>query len=638
MWIELAHYILLFAMTAVGLQALILSPTLWSKGSALAIKLGFRAAAFSTTLLSTSFLIFLYCYYAKDFSLAVVFETFDSKTSAVYAFSAFCSSREGVFFLLIMLLSFFSLYGFKTHDLLTYQERGRYLFGTSAVIFFMLLLMVVTANPFVRINSPTLEGLGLAPSWNKPYKTVRVLCAFSAYAVLTTTYIKMISMSSKGWHFAYPAFINSIFALMLLLLSVSLEVSTRFIIAENSEIWLWTPTTVLQLSVLCITVGQILILYLCQTTRSFGNWAIFFSLCGLTLLSADFFAAEYGLFVLKPNEAYFPNPVIALCGTLGLLSFFLFFYSSVAGSLSENGFSFFSRESFVSLAATACLTFALCSGVLAFAPTLFLFQPDLPFRMLPNLIKSMMFWHFIAFSILLSLAFRRLPVIKGWVKPQKKLALWFWCLCIVLVIPYVIQHPSEKHIFYWSFPALFLFWSVLDALNFSFKPFPTTPQELWKRLRNIRMQSYGFFLCSAGILSLSIALSAAVINSSEATMEAPLTQQIALKKFNLGIETLSPKSQTKSAKHIIRIDPTEEKQADVFLVTGETIFQWPEEKLDIKTIHIEKATVHVTSIEQISEEKMKITSHIFPLLRIVWNSLFFIELGLLLLLFAWKRK
>ena len=44
MLIELAHYTIIFALTAVGLQALLLAPTLWSGGSAVAIRLGFRGA------------------------------------------------------------------------------------------------------------------------------------------------------------------------------------------------------------------------------------------------------------------------------------------------------------------------------------------------------------------------------------------------------------------------------------------------------------------------------------------------------------------------------------------------------------------------------------------------------------------
>ena len=57
MLIELARYTMLFALTAVGLQTVLLAPTLWSGGSAVAIKLGFRQACFSAALTFFSFCV-----------------------------------------------------------------------------------------------------------------------------------------------------------------------------------------------------------------------------------------------------------------------------------------------------------------------------------------------------------------------------------------------------------------------------------------------------------------------------------------------------------------------------------------------------------------------------------------------------
>lgn len=101
MLIELAHYTIIFALTAVGLQALLLAPTLWSSGSAVAIRLGFRGACFTSALLLFAFFVLLYSFAVHDFSLVVVFETFDSQSSLFYALQAFCSSREGFSLLLL---------------------------------------------------------------------------------------------------------------------------------------------------------------------------------------------------------------------------------------------------------------------------------------------------------------------------------------------------------------------------------------------------------------------------------------------------------------------------------------------------------------------------------------------------------
>ncbi|MGN0905434.1 MAG: hypothetical protein ACI4PW_09800 [Alphaproteobacteria bacterium] len=638
MWIESAHYILLFAMAVTGLEALILSPTLWSQGSAVAIRLGFRGAAFSFALIAAAFILLMYAYVSRDFSLAVVFETFDGRTSPLYAFSAFCSEREGLFFVLVMLLSAFSLAGYSRRDLHTYQERGRYLFGTSAVLFFLLLLMVTTANPFVRISEPALDGLGLDGEWERPYKTLKILCSLTAYALLTTTFIKAVSMYSKGWHFAYPALLSTLLAVVLLVFSLGLELSTRFMIEENRELWLWTPPTALRLSILCLTLGQLLLLYLCQTGRVFSQWALFFALCLLTLFSAEFFAAEYSLFALNPKAAYFPNPIIAFCATLGMLSFFLFFASSLSDKiLPENGFAFFSRESFVALAATACLTFGLCTGLLSFTPSLFLFEPDLPFRLPPDLLKNMMLAHFIAFAVFLTLAFRRKPLSGGWAPPNARLAFWFWGISAVAAAVFLWDGaPESRQVFFWSLPALFLFWSILDALPFSFRPFPRSPAALFQRLESISAASYGFFCFGAGILVLSVSLSTAVVYGNESTQVKVIDDTVALPTFTMHMETLSPKTEGTAARRMLRPEAPEKRPPS--LIGGDTVFQWPDKKLAVKIVHLDGLTVSTVEADQISESEIRAEIRRYPALRLVWNSLFFIVAGLLLVLSSWKRK
>ena len=233
MLIELAHYTALFALTVIGLQTFLLCPTLWSGGSAVAIKSGFRGACFSVALLTCVFMILLSGFCAHDFSLAVVFENFDSRHGAFYALQAFCSSREGFFFTFIVVASIAFLTMFSNKDLATYQERGRYLFSGGFLIFALLVLMLTTANPFVRIEEPPFEGTGLLAEWKPPYRILGVLLSFSACACLTFSFIKTVCMYSKGRQFVLPALKSGLIALILLVCRVALELSTGFTTAND---------------------------------------------------------------------------------------------------------------------------------------------------------------------------------------------------------------------------------------------------------------------------------------------------------------------------------------------------------------------------------------------------------------------
>ena len=44
----------------------------------------------------------------------------------------------------------------------------------------------------IVISDPPLEGLGLPPAWLRPYKTLKILASFSAYALLTATFAKTV--------------------------------------------------------------------------------------------------------------------------------------------------------------------------------------------------------------------------------------------------------------------------------------------------------------------------------------------------------------------------------------------------------------------------------------------------------------
>lgn len=637
MWTETAHYILLFATAAFGLEALILLPTLWSKGSAVAIRLGYRGACFASGLLAVSFGILLSRYAAKDFSLAVVFENFSSETSVYYALSACFASREGLFFTFILLLSGMSVLLFNAKDLSTYQERGRYLFASSALLFMLSVLMISTAAPFTRISEPPLEGLGLDAAWLRPYKTLKILASFSAYALLTATFIKTVSMYSKGWRFAYPALLESLAAVMLLIFSVGMELSVRFYVAENNELWLWSPSSALQLSVLFLLTGQILFLYVNQTSRTFGGWTVFTSLCAVVLFSADFFAAEYGLLELNPDEPYFPNPVIASCATLGVMTFFLFFVSSLSGKPDkEAAFSFFSRESFIGFSAVVCLILGTGIGILSFASVLFLFEPDPPMRLLPELLESMMLRCFIFFSAFLALAFRRRSVLSGWVVPKKGTAAVFWGVTTLAAAYYLYFGNGRAEVLLWSLPALILFWSVLDALDFGIAPLPQSFSDIIRKTKSISCQSWGFFFCALGILTLSFSLSAATFQSSQASATITRGNVADLPPFSVKIEPLTPKNTASAAKYLLHV--TNKNGTPPALTSGRTDFGGQKDPLAFKAVYFDLKTTRIVRIRQTEENGVTVRVTSYPALVYVRNALFFIEFGILLLLLAWRRR
>lgn len=635
MFIELSHYTIIFAIVAIGLQAFLLSPTLWSKGSAVAIKLGFRGACFSFFLLSASFLILLYGYPANDFSLAVVFETSDTQTPLFYTLSAFCSSREGYFFTFIIILSFFSLLGFSKQDLVTYQERGRYLFASSFMIFLLLVLMQTTADPFVRIDEPPLEGLGFSPDWLPPYKTLYFLFTASAYSLLLVTYIKIISMHSKGRRFVLPALNSSLAAAALLIGALGIELLTHFTTAEHDPLWLWSPANSLQFAVFLLTAGQIILLFFYLRSRVFTNWILVFSFFGIAFLTSHFFAVEYRLFALSADEVYFPNPVTALCSVTGLLCFFLFFSSAVIRRrLTENTFSVFSREAFAGLAATSLLAAGVCIGGLSLLPTLFMFLPDLPLRLLPALFKAIALGDMAAFTIFFTLAFRRNSLTGGWAPLNLKMTAWFWGTAAVCALICIFTAPNGKEFVLWTLPALLLFWTVLASFELHV---PQTFRDFGRTLRATSPYAYGFFFLGMGFLIFSAAFSTAVLNKKEIIQNIKIEETDRLEAFPYRIEKLSPKTEENAAQYRI-VSGDSERGTLPGLLRGSPVFQWQDKKLNIRLLQEDTFVITLVQAKQVQEDTLSLHFIRYPALRLIGSALFLMILGLSLTVFSFKKE
>ncbi len=632
MLIELAHYTIIFALTAVGLQTLLLAPTLWSKGSAVAIKLGFRGACFTSALMIFSFFVLLHGFSVHDFSLAVVFETFDSQSSIFYALQAFCSSREGFFFTFVIILSVFALIGFSKKDLATYQERGRYLFAVGFLIFFLLALMLATADPFVRIEEPPFEGAGFNPEWRPIHKTLELLLIFMAFAALIMSFIKIISMYSKGRHFVMPALRVCLFSLICLTGTLGSKLMTGFATAENGVLWQWTPDNSLLLSVFILTTGQAILLYFCKYSRVFTNWIIAFAALGLAFFSAYFFAAEYRLLSLSDNEVYFPNPVTALSAFAGITCFFLFLSSiMIKRSLPENNFSVFSRESCIGLATAVLLAAGISIGALALLPTLFMFLPDLPLRLLPAQIKHILTATEIVFALFFFIAFKKQSLSKGWIKTDWKTDLYFWGSVLAGISFCLLKTKNGLPIVLSFLPALLIFNAFFSSKSVKI---PSSFSAVKKLLKTTDALTYGLFFNALGYLIFSIALSYCLFNTGNVSETVQITENTYLP---CKIETLSGKLSIGSPRYRL-ICTKKEYSPAIGLLSGKTVFQWPEKKLDVKLLQTDSFTLRLINIEQIQENLLTMRTTEYPLLPLAATGLFLVCLGLAFLIFSTREE
>ena len=134
----------------------------------------------------------------------------------------------------------------------------------------------------------------------------------------------------------------------------------------------------------------------------------------------------------------------------------------------------------------------------------------------------------------------------------------------------------------------FLFWSISDALPFSFGRFLGLRRLCFSGWKSISAASYRLFLLRAYSV-LSVSLSTAVVYGNESTQVKVIDDTVALPTFTMHMETLSPKTEGTAARRMLRPEAPEKRPPS--LIGGDTVFQWPDKKLAVKIVHLDGLTV-----------------------------------------------
>ena len=541
---ELAHYFFIFATAVFCLETLILAPSVWQKASAVAIKLGFRGFCFGGGLLFLSFCLLVRAYAVKDFSVAAVFETASAAQSNGLIPAALLSSREGLFFVLILLVFAAFARAYRQRRL-PYVERGRFLFSGACVLSFLLILCSFTAFPFVRIADPALEGIAVNPLWTAPYLSVKTLASLCALALLLAAYLKFVCLSTKGAAAGTDALADAVGAAGLMLLSCALGACAGFLGLDVPSVAVWEASETLLAGALLLTIAFALCLYANVKTKTFSLWAIAFGAAACTAICAVFFAREYSLFALKLNKAYFPNPVIAVCAAasvFSLLSFFVF--SFVRKMPAENGFAVLSRETFVGFAAAVCAVSGAELAVYSFLPVAMLFAPAALWRDFPDYFTAHTFVYLYLFAL-----FAAAAACVGFTdgrprKRRKKLLLCFGAgFAALFGLASLILKEKTPSALAWTLPSGVVCAAVLNALNFKIAPVPVSARGVYDRLSRIKAPSYAAFFLAAGFLICSFSFAAAKAGMVESVFtpdaSEPFIVEGAAVSFNKNVKPAS---------------------------------------------------------------------------------------------------
>jgi cytochrome c-type biogenesis protein CcmF len=165
--IEIGHYALLLAL-AVAIIQVVLPAVGLHRSQPRLMELALPGSILQFALVFLSFLALTYAYVVSDFSVANVYQNSHSAKPLIYRISGVWGNHEGSMLLwLLMLVAFGACVAvFGTNLPLTL--RATVLTVQSAIAVAFGTFIVLTSNPFARLDPPPFDGLGLNPILQDP--------------------------------------------------------------------------------------------------------------------------------------------------------------------------------------------------------------------------------------------------------------------------------------------------------------------------------------------------------------------------------------------------------------------------------------------------------------------------------------
>ncbi len=400
---ELGQFALILALLLAGLQALfgIAGPALkrdrWSAATIPAVAGQFVMVATAMGCLVTSFI-------NSDFTVRYVAENSNSSQPLLYRIAGVWGAHSGSLLLWIFLLACWTLAVTIGTKRLPRHFVARVLGVLGAVSFGFLLYTLVTSNPFIRLDPPWADGLGLNPLLQDPglaahppllytgYVGLAVAFAFAGAALLEGRLDREWARWTRPWATSAWAFLTC---------GIALGSWWAYYTLGWGGFWFWDPVE--NASFMPWLMGTALIHSLAVSEKRglFKSWTLLLAVLGFSLSLVGTFLVRSGVlisvhsFVSSPGRGEFLLVFLVI-----MIGAALALYAWRAPQMqSEAGFELTARESFLLfnniLLVTACGTIfagemapivsnALGLGKLSVGPPYF--DPTFLISMLPLLV------------------------------------------------------------------------------------------------------------------------------------------------------------------------------------------------------------------------------------------------------------
>ena len=319
---ELGHFALVLATGVALFQFLV---PLWGAhtGNRQLMQSGVSAAVVQLLLILASFAALTHAYLVSDFSVQNVFENSHSAKPLLYKISGVWGNHEGSMLLWVLILALYgaavALFGRN----LPLQLRARVLAVQGSVGLAFLLFIVLTSNPFLRLEPPPIEGRGLNPILQDPALAFHPPFLYAGYVGLSIAFSFALAALIEGRvDAAWARWVRPWTLLAWMFLTIGIAMGSWWAYYELGwgGWWFWDPVENASFMPWLVATALLHSAIVVEKRNALKIWTILLSILAFSLSLVGTFLVRSG--VLTSVHAFAVDPARGVF-ILGILCVFI---------------------------------------------------------------------------------------------------------------------------------------------------------------------------------------------------------------------------------------------------------------------------------------------------------------------------
>jgi len=350
---EAGHFALILALIVSLVQATA------GKNTALAP----RAGVWLFALLSVSFLSLLHAYAVSDFSVWNVVSNSHTMMPLVYKIAATWGNHEGSMLLWVWMLSAWGFFAARAKNI-TPEFRARALSFQGMIAFGFISFILFTSNPFLRLDPPAAEGLGLNPILQDPALALHPPLLYAGYVGFSVAFcFAMAAMLENKVDAAWAARLRPWVLAAWIALTAGITGGSFWAYYELGwgGFWFWDPVENASLMPWLAGTALLHSIAVLEKRGTLKAWTVFLSVLAFSFSLLGTFLVRSGIltsvhtFATDPARGIF----ILVLLTIAIGGAFLLYALRAPAIKSGAGFKVLSRETALLLNNVFLFTFCV---------------------------------------------------------------------------------------------------------------------------------------------------------------------------------------------------------------------------------------------------------------------------------------